>query len=261
MAPPPAEGRPLTARSVVATALLGARPPRLPVGRLVQAGSFFGIGEGAVRTALWRMVAAGELQAEGGWYRLAGRLVERKRLVDDSYAGQRLPWDGTWELAVVAADRREATARQELRSAARALHLGEVREGTWARPSNLDPERLPHHRAVVDGQCLRFLHAAAPAGLEARLFDLPGWATRAEALVDAMEEVTGPVDGATPEQLREGFLLSIAVVRHLQADPLLPDELLPADWPGDRLRRRYRRYDEEYRRRLTRSVQAPAPSR
>jgi phenylacetic acid degradation operon negative regulatory protein len=37
------------------------------------------------------------------------------------------------------------------------------------------------------------------------------------------------------------------VLRHFQADPLLPGQLLPEDWPGDRLRRDYDRYDTAYR--------------
>lgn len=251
-----AQERPLTARSVIASALLGSRPPRLPASRLVQAGSLFGIAEGAVRTALWRMVSAGELETAEGWYQLAGRLLDRKQRVDDSHAAHRRPWDGTWELAVVAAERRSATERTELRAAAVALHLEEIREGIWGRPDNLDPRRLPEERAVLDVQCLRFTHAAAPPGLEARLFDLGAWSRRASDLVTAMDEAGAPGETPEPGALAAGFLLSVAVVRHLQADPLLPDELLPRHWPGDRLRLRYQRYDTAYQRRLTEWVRS-----
>ena len=44
-----------------------------------------------------------------------------------------------------------------------------------------------------------------------------------------------------------GFVLSAAVLRALQADPLLPAALLPADWPGRALRADYDRYDAAYR--------------
>jgi phenylacetic acid degradation operon negative regulatory protein len=37
------------------------------------------------------------------------------------------------------------------------------------------------------------------------------------------------------------------VLRHFQADPLLPPSLLPDGWPGDRLRQDYDRYDAAYR--------------
>lgn len=246
--------RPLTARSVIASALLGTRPPRLPVGLLVHAGSLFGIGEGAVRTALWRMVAGGELESDDHGYRLAGPLLDRKRRLDESHAPKRRQWDGTWELAVVSAERRSATDRNELRGAAIALHLVEIREGVWARPDNLDPARLPGHEAIVDAQCLRFSGARAPAGVESRFFDLDGWSRRARSLEDAMDDDRSRAETATSGQLAHGFLLSIAVVRHLQRDPLLPEELLPADWPGDRLRRRYERYDAAYKQRLSASL-------
>jgi phenylacetic acid degradation operon negative regulatory protein len=37
------------------------------------------------------------------------------------------------------------------------------------------------------------------------------------------------------------------VLRLFQHDPLLPDELLPATWPGAALRAEYDRYDTAYR--------------
>ena len=42
------------------------------------------------------------------------------------------------------------------------------------------------------------------------------------------------------------------MLRHLQADPLLPAELLPADWPGARLRATYDGWDARYRATLAR---------
>ena len=51
----------LTARSVIASTLLGTEPPRLPGRVLVRVGELFGITEGTIRTALSRMVASGEL--------------------------------------------------------------------------------------------------------------------------------------------------------------------------------------------------------
>ena len=51
----------LTARSVIASTLLGTDPPVLSGRILVRAAALFGITEGAARVALSRMVAAGEL--------------------------------------------------------------------------------------------------------------------------------------------------------------------------------------------------------
>ena len=71
------DARPLSARSVVASTLLGTRGLTLQVRALVRAGELFGIAEGTTRVALSRMVAAGELVAEDGSYRLSGPLLER----------------------------------------------------------------------------------------------------------------------------------------------------------------------------------------
>jgi phenylacetic acid degradation operon negative regulatory protein len=84
---------------VIASTLLGMHPPRLPSRILVRWGELFGIGEGTTRTAISRMVAAGELEAEDGAYRLAGPLLERQARQDASREAHRLRWGGGWELA------------------------------------------------------------------------------------------------------------------------------------------------------------------
>ena len=155
--------RPLSARSVLASALLGADEPHLTVGELVGVASLFGISGGAARTCLWRMVSSGELTSDDGIYALAGRLLERRQRVDEASRIDDTapsPWDGTWELAVVSLERRSAADRLALRKAATALHLAELREGVWIRPDNLDRDRLPTLRAVLDRQCVHF-HGAA----------------------------------------------------------------------------------------------------
>jgi phenylacetic acid degradation operon negative regulatory protein len=55
------------------------------------------------------------------------------------------------------------------------------------------------------------------------------------------------LEAGAHEPLADGFVLSADVLRHLQADPLLPDALLPAGWPGAALRADYDRYDAAYR--------------
>ena len=58
--------RPLSARSVLASALLGSDQGCLTVAELVAVASLFGIGAGAARTCLWRMVSNGELTGDDG---------------------------------------------------------------------------------------------------------------------------------------------------------------------------------------------------
>jgi phenylacetic acid degradation operon negative regulatory protein len=245
-----ADVRPLGARSVVASTLLGAEIDWLPVDRLVRSGELFGIAEGATRTAVWRMVAAGELAGRDGCYRLAGSLLARRQRASDNTLGRRRPWDGTWEMVVVGVERRSVTARQELRAATAALHLAELRDGVWMRPDNLAPDRLPEQRAVVERQCTRIDGARLTDDVVDRLFHPQRWAAQARSLIDALESAAHPPDDLGHGDLATGFRLSIAVVRHLNADPLLPDALLPADWPGAALRELYSTYHQAYERRF-----------
>lgn len=243
--------RPLTARSVLASALLGARGSRLPVAGLIAVADLFGISAGAVRTCLWRMVSDGELTTDDSTYALAGHLLERRRRVDeavDPEHGRTRPWGGTWELAIVSRDRRSAADRLALRRAATALHLAELREGVWTRPDNLDPDRLPGPRAVLDRQCAGFRGAACdlPADAVRSLFGLDAWVHDARRLTTAMDGELAAPDGSAAYL----FLLSIAVMRHLQLDPVLPAALMDGDPSADDLRRTYRRFDEVFNRRI-----------
>jgi phenylacetic acid degradation operon negative regulatory protein len=233
--------RPLTARSVLLSALLGTTPPRLPVGRLVRAAELFGITEGAARTALSRMAAAGDVQADDGRYRLSPRLMDRRRRQDESRADPRLAWDGSWSFVVVTADRRTANERAELRATMARLRYAELREGVWLRPANLPEGR----EGVIEEHCQRW--TARPdddvGGLAEELWPLVEWAERARTLGAALD------DGAT---LAERFMVSAAALHHLLSDPLLPDELLPADWPGGALRRDFDRFYATYQAELQR---------
>jgi phenylacetic acid degradation operon negative regulatory protein len=230
----------MTARSVLLSVLLGTDPPRLPVQRLVRTTELFGIAEGTTRTALSRMAAAGEVEAGDGWYAIAAdRLLARQARQTASRAARTRPWrGGRWRQAVVVADGRRAAAdRAALRTTLAAARLAEQREGVWLRPDNLERatepavEELRWSTTVPDGD-----HAA----LAAELWDLDDWAARAADLRQRME-------ATPPSELADGFVLSADILRHLQADPLLPAELLPDGWPGSALRAEYDRYDAAYR--------------
>jgi len=247
--------RPLSARSVLASALLGSDQGRLTVAELVAVASQFGISAGATRTCLWRMVSNGELNGDEGSYALAGRLLERRERVDEASRidDAARGWDGTWELAVVSLERRSASDRVELRKAAVALHLAELREGVWIRPDNLDPQRFPTFREVLDQQCIHFHGAATDitADKVRSLFSLGEWADDAGVLIDAMDAaLNGSKRDESTESFTYEFALSIAVVRHLQLDPLLPVEFTGDHWPGNALRGTYRRFDHAFKQRI-----------
>jgi phenylacetic acid degradation operon negative regulatory protein len=187
------------------------------------------------------MVASGEATSNGaGRYRLAGHLAERQWRQSASRAGATAPDDGEWWLAVVTTTGSSAEVRGNRRRALAYRRLAELREGVWMRPANL-AVRLPD-ALDSDIELMRARPGDATA-LAQRLWDLPAWSGRANDLLRALEAC--PPDG--PEALAPGFELSAAVLRHLQADPLLPPDLLPPDWPGASLRAAYDRWDTRYR--------------
>lgn len=225
--------RPLSARSVVLSLLLGAHPPELAARDLVTVGQLFGIAEPTLRVALTRMVASGDLDRTDATYRLSARMLERQQRQDSALAPAVREWDGTWETVVVTEAGRSASDRAELRSRLASLRLAELREGVWMRPANL-ARPLPPWPADL----LVVLPSTPddPAGLAGRLWDLPVWNSRAAALLAA---VTGEGEPATR------LAVAAALVRHLRTDPSLPVELLPADWCADGLRAAYAAYQEE----------------
>ena len=255
----PSPARTLTARSVVASTLLGASPPQLPVRTIVRCGALFGFGEGAVRTAVSRMLADGSLEVDSrhAVYRVSGKLSERHARQSESRSPQQRRWNGSWTQVVVTAAARPAAQRASLRTAARTLRLAELREGVWMRPDNLDPQRHEAAWTTVrsQGEIMRCNPDGDPAALAGRLWDLDSWARTARDFESRLRSHRGALNADDPPALAEGFLLSAAVLRHLLADPLLPDELvagaLPAGssggWPGARLRQVYDDYDRRYK--------------
>jgi phenylacetic acid degradation operon negative regulatory protein len=79
------------------------------------------------------------------------------------------------------------------------------------------------------------------------LWDQAAWVETAGELRAAIAELVGPLERGDTAALADGFVVSAAVLRHFQADPLLPEELLPRRWPGTALRTEYDRFDAAYR--------------
>jgi phenylacetic acid degradation operon negative regulatory protein len=216
-------------------------PPELPVAQLVRLTGLFGISENRARVALSRMVSAGEATSDGaGHYRLAGHLAERQTRQSASRAGVTTAYDGSWWLAIVTTSGSTAEIRGARRRILTYARLAELREGVWMRPANIAVRLTDSLDADVE------LMTAMPPEAERLvrdLWDLPGWSQRASELLAGLEGLAPSGPGA----LAPGFELSAAVLRHLQADPLLPAQLQPPAWPGAELRETYDRWDERYR--------------
>jgi phenylacetic acid degradation operon negative regulatory protein len=220
-------GERLTARSVILSVLLGVRPASATQAELIRLTSDFDIKEPTMRVALTRMVRSGDLVQSVGGYRLSDRLLARQRRQDDAMRPLVRVWRGTWTMLVITTVGVDPRARADTRKELQYYHFAELREGVWLRPDNLKQDLS----ADLE-QRVRVLHAHddAPVELANVLWNLPSWAQTGRELLEELESAS---DG------RERFVIAAAIIRHLMTDPVLPNELLPADWPGDSMRTAY----------------------
>lgn len=215
-------GRPLGPRSIVLSILLGSHPPEMPIGRLLEFTSLFGLADGAVRTAMSRMVAAGELENRDGRYRLAGRLLERQAQQDAGRTRPTESWDGTWWFAVVIADRRTVAERRDFRSQVEGARFGELRPDTWLRPANIDVPTGLSDVVLTRGPLL----SGTADDLVSRLWDLPALERRATELASALGSSRRRLLDLDPtEGLPDAFTTMAACQRYLRTEPQLPGEL------------------------------------
>jgi phenylacetic acid degradation operon negative regulatory protein len=235
------EARPLNARSLALSALLGTHPPTLPASGLVALAELFGINGGTMRTALSRMVTSGDVSLDEGMYRLSERLQQRQVAQEVGRNEHPTAWDGTWHTAVALADQRDLSDRRQVRVTMANARFAELRPTVWMRPANLALPSLGGDWVVTTGP------TSGPAGAEltGRLWDLRGSASVARHLIHELEQAETWFERSDPGQIPRAFNLSAVVVRFLRSDPLLPTELVRADWPVPALRRRYGRFESQ----------------
>ena len=226
--------RPFNARSLVLSVLLGLPSPRLPSMALMRLAKPFAIPAGTMRTALSRMVAAGELSKRGSEFELRGRLLQRKEAQDRARRPPADSWDGAWWIIAVTAPSRTIADRRDFRARMVNARMGELRPDTWLRPANLPGPHAGSDVAVVHGE----LTGTDPGELVRTLWDLDAIESRCRYLL-------GELDQARPrrDSLPSAMERAAAVVRFLREEPLLPPALTPIAWPVDELRDRYRELD------------------
>jgi phenylacetic acid degradation operon negative regulatory protein len=217
----------MTARSVVLSVLLGAHPAWATASELIRLTADFGIKETTLRVALTRMVGAGDLIRSADGYRLSDRLLARQGRQDEAMRPRTRAWRGYWHVVIVTSVGTDARTRAAQRASMYRKRFGELREGVWMRPDNLDLDLEPD---VADRMRVLKARDNAPEQLATQLWDLPAWAQAGHRLLDEMAEAS---------DIPGRFVVAAAIVRHLLTDPMLPAELLPDDWPGALLRSVY----------------------
>jgi phenylacetic acid degradation operon negative regulatory protein len=233
---------PLTARSLVLSALLGSHPPILAVRALVNLASLFDIAEGTLRTALSRMVVAEELEAQEGRYRLGERFRRRQEAQDVALRAPREPWDGQWRFAIVDAPRRSVAERRAFRGVMEDHRMGELRPDTWLRPANIPGPPSTEGVMTVVGK----IEDRASEHVARQLWDLDAISNKSRSLRTLVDRALGWLEPRDPSVLADTFLVSVATVRFLRTEPQLPTSIVGEDWPPEALRAAYQRMERAH---------------
>ncbi|MEU0695712.1 PaaX family transcriptional regulator C-terminal domain-containing protein [Streptomyces niveus] len=246
-----------TPRSLIVT-LYGAygRTPDgapLAVAELVRLLGALGVDAPSVRSSVSRLKRRGLLIAERTPEGAAGYALsaDARQLLDD---GDRRIYDRPvprlsdgWVLAVFSVPEAERHKRHLLRSRLARLGFGTAAPGVWIAPGHLHEEtrhalerlRLDPYVDLFRGEHLGFAATAEAVG---RWWDLDGIAALHREFLEAHEPVLRWWETRAPaaasvsaEDAYRDYLLALDSWRQLPyADPGLPVELLPADWPGGR---------------------------
>ncbi|MGW7050481.1 PaaX family transcriptional regulator [Streptomyces sp. NPDC054887] len=235
----------------------------MPVAELIRLLAAVGVDAPSVRSSVSRLKRRGLLVAARTPRGAAGYALsdDAHQLLDDGdrriydHPAPRLS-DG-WVLAVFSVPEAERAKRHVLRSRLARLGFGSAAPGVWIAPARLYEEtrhtmerlQLSSYVDLFRGEHLGF---AATEEAVARWWDLTSIAKQHEEFLDLHEPVLrswtareragsggGPGLGGPaapdPERAYRDYLLALDSWRRLPyADPGLPAELLPADWPGAR---------------------------
>ncbi len=236
------------AKSLIVTLWGDAVAPHggaLWLGSLVDLVEPFGLGDRVVRTSVFRLSKEGWLTSTQVGRRSAYGLTESGRLRFEAaeraiYGGRRRPWSGRW--TTVFTGLVDGEAREALRADLAWQGFGQVLPGVMVHPEPDDEAlRQALADAVVADRAVVMRAASEDWGrpealreLVARAWDLEALAAGHTAFLDAfrpflprLEREIEPCDA-----FRLRILLVHAWRRAILRDPRLPDELLPADWPG-----------------------------
>ncbi|MEU7719488.1 PaaX family transcriptional regulator [Streptomyces tibetensis] len=238
-------------RSLIVT-LYGAYgrfvPGPVPVAELIRLLAAAGVDAPSVRSSVSRLKRRGLLVPARTAQGAAGYELspDARQLLDDGdrriYASAP-PEDEGWVLAVFSVPESERQKRHVLRSRLAGLGFGTAAPGVWIAPARLYEEtRHTLQRLRLDGYVDFFrgdhLGFAPTAEAVARWWDLAAIAKEHEAFLDRHARVLHDWEkreDTPPEEAYRDYLLALDSWRHLPyADPGLPSELLPADWPGVR---------------------------
>lgn len=220
----------------------------LPVAELIRLLAVLGVDAPSVRSSVSRLKRRGLLVPRRTADGAAGYALsdDARQLLDDGdrriYTRTEPKLSDGWVLAVFTVPESERHKRHLLRSRLGRLGFGTASPGVWIAPARLYEEtRHTLERlelsAYVDLFRGEHLGYAATAEAVGRWWDLPSIAKLHGEFLAAHEPVlrTWTSSPGSAENAYRDYLFALDSWRRLPyADPVLPAELLPRDWPGAR---------------------------
>jgi phenylacetic acid degradation operon negative regulatory protein len=211
-----------------------------------------------VRSCLRRLVAEGLFEREGVGQRATYHPTDDGLRALAAFGGRALQahaqdsgpagWDGHWHLVAFAVPEARRTARDALRDQLGALGGAPVHNGLYVSPQPWDKEVVAtaEQLGVVDHVTLARTDelvvggVSEPRELAARLWSIDDVAARYRSFLDRWSVVLDHMSAMQRQQVAlpdSAFLpgalaMALAYRACLDADPLLPTELLPHPWPG-----------------------------
>jgi phenylacetic acid degradation operon negative regulatory protein len=213
---------------------------------LIQLLADLGLSEAAARSLLLRMRKEGWLDSQRtgreARYRLAPAIYSAQARIENQLRGKRPPWEGFFCGILHEIPEPARAYRDRLRRTARLLGYATLRPGLlvatsdrWAELAGLIPEPPPEGSQLLRVQIR--LEAADSRLVAARLWGLDELAARYR---EVLAKVSVQTDQAGrhppgPAAFRAFADATLPIFDASTADPDLPDELLPGDWPGGEL--------------------------
>jgi len=225
------------------------------VGSLIALLLPFELTEGAVRTALSRMVAKGWLSVRREGRRAYYGLTPRgRRLLEEGQARIYNPtwdveWNGRWVVLAYSIPEESRSLRDRLRDRLGWLGFGSLGNGLWISPHRVagpvrevaDQLGISRHVECFDAE--RVSDGPVEALVE-KCWDLAGLDARYRGFVRAWEPTLRRCASENPAEApdpAECFALRFRLIHEFRGfpleDPYLPRRLLPDGWHGDEANR------------------------